>query len=593
MCFRSIAIAAIMSLALPASAQVASEGMGDLNAWGARHLDTTEPEFPSQLWLGSDDETLLGLMQATRTSQLTPAERALLRRVVLSPTLRPTGENAEALLAERARLMLELGEAEAAASIAPQLKEEARGLDAETIAVDLELAAGNEASACRRLNGPVSDGLYWLKLRAVCAVLADRYSDAELAVEVATAQGLDDPWFIEAIFAASGDALTPPDAKYNSGLNIALSSKANLSTDRVTVSGSRPDLAAAAAIRPGVTPDLKVRFAAMASDRGLIDGATHREIILEHLAQDDVLPGSALEQTLAQISDPLIDPDLRAAALARALNGAAGIDISRYRSTASVFREDLHSLPHNNDTHPYAQVFARAALTLGDTDLAHRWITVPGLPGQPVQDPFEMEFLAALDLMSGGDDSNEVQAMRQDSLIALAETEDQKQAVADLFVMWTGFDYDLGPAARALIREQSALDAQIAPTTLVTLGSAAQAEAIGETALVILSETRGDPATLAPSDVAALISALVEIGAKDIAGQLALEASRFWQRETVLLPPLPIPVEEPAEPEASGATEGEPSGPLSLIPPIDTPESEASEAEPGEPGEPAPTDDPV
>jgi len=263
MSFKAIALAAITAIGFPlATAQVASEGMGDLDAWGARHLQTDEPDFPPELWTGSDDETLLGLMQSIRTGQLTPSERALLRRVVLSPTLRPTGENAEALLAERARLMLELGEARAAANLAPELEVEARGLDAETIAVDLELAAGNEASACARLNGPLPDGLYWLKLRAVCAVLEDRYSDAELAVEVASLQGLSDPWFLEAIFAASGDALTPPEAKYDSGLNIALSSKANLSTESITLSGSRPDLAAAADVRPGVTPDLKARLAA-------------------------------------------------------------------------------------------------------------------------------------------------------------------------------------------------------------------------------------------------------------------------------------------------------------------------------------------
>lgn len=581
MFFRTVAVAAIAAVALPASAQVSSEGMGDLDAWGARHLETSEPDFPSQLWAGSDDETLLGLMQSTRTSQLTPAERALLRRVVLSPTLKPTGENAEALLAERARLMLELGEAQAAASIAPELKEDARGLDAATIAVDLELAAGNEASACRRLNGPVPEGLYWLKLRAVCAVLQDRFSEAELAVEVASAQGLSDPWFLEAIFAASGYVPELPDAKYNSGLNIALSSKANLKTDRVTMSGSRPDLAAAAAIRPGVTPDLKARFATMASERGLIDGATLREITLTRLAQEDATPASALEQTLSQISDPLTSLEMRSAALARALNGAAGIDITRFRSTASVFAEDLASLPRSEETHPYAQIFARAALVIGDNDLANRWLAISEIEGLPTQDPFEMEFLAAIDLMSGGEESLASQIALQLNLITLAETEDQKQAVADLLVMWSGFDYEIGSAARALIREQFAKDAQIAPTTLITLNSAARADAIGETALIVLSETRGDPATLAPSDVAALVGALVQVGAEDIAGQLALEASQFWQRETVLLPPVLTPLDvavsvdgELLEEESADQT----TGPLSLTPPIDTTEPEEEPA---------------
>ncbi|MEO0548823.1 MAG: hypothetical protein AAFZ91_02805 [Pseudomonadota bacterium] len=583
MSFKAIALVAITAIGLPlASAQVASEGMGDLDAWGARHLQTDEPDFPPELWTGSDDETLLGLMQSIRTAQLTPSERALLRRVVLSPTLRPTGENAEALLAERARLMLELGEARAAANLAPELEVEARGLDAETIAVDLELAAGNEASACARLSGPVPDGLYWLKLRAVCAVLEDRYSDAELAVEVASLQGLSDPWFLEAIFAASGDALIPPAAKYDSGLNIALSSKANLSTESITLSGSRPDLAAAAAVRPGVTPDLKARLATMASDRGLIDGATRRQIILDRLAQENATPNSELEQTLLQINDPLVPLDLRAAALARALNGAAGIDISRFRSIASVFAEDIAELPQTAETHAYAQVFARAALVLGDNELANRWLSIEEIDGLPRQDPFELDYLVALDMMAGGEASPGSQIAVQLSLLELAKTEEQKQAVADLFVLWSGFEYTLGPEARALIRGQFSRDAQIAPTTLITLRSAAAAGAIGEAALIVLSETRGDPATLAHSDTAALARALRALGAEDIAGQLALEASLFWQRETVLLPPRPIdvpvpveaPIESTLEEELETADPDAGPGPLSLT---RTPEASASD----------------
>ena len=149
-------------------AQVEDEGMGELNAWGQRYLDIGEKEFPINLWRGSDDDTLLALLQSVRTAELTPAERSLLRRAVLSPATQPRGAQAEALLAERARLMLELGEARAAAALAPKLKQDPRGLDAETLAVDLDMASGQEASACATLAGPVKEGVYWLKLRAVC-----------------------------------------------------------------------------------------------------------------------------------------------------------------------------------------------------------------------------------------------------------------------------------------------------------------------------------------------------------------------------------------------------------------------------------------
>ena len=133
---------------------------------------------------------------------LSPAERRLLRRAVLSPATRPVGAKAEALLAERARLMLELGEERAAADLVPHLQEETLGLDAETLAVDLDMASGQELSACSQLDGPVRDGGYWLKLRAVCAVLQDNVAGAQIAIEVAEIQGVMDEWTVAAIFAA-------------------------------------------------------------------------------------------------------------------------------------------------------------------------------------------------------------------------------------------------------------------------------------------------------------------------------------------------------------------------------------------------------
>ncbi|MEL6325245.1 MAG: hypothetical protein AAFQ84_13550, partial [Pseudomonadota bacterium] len=232
-----------------ASAQIESDSMDDLGAWGQRYLSSNETELPTTLWRNSNDEFLLSLLRDLDARELGPAERRLLRRIVLSPATPPVGARAEDLLTERARLMLELGEARATAALVPQLEQAAPGLDAETLAVDLDLASGQEASACGALNGEAREGDYWWKLRAVCAVLRENYSGAQLAIEVASAQGVEDEWLVEAIFAASGDTPNPPGAKFDSGLNIALSSKAVLDTTRVTLAADRPDLAAAAAQR--------------------------------------------------------------------------------------------------------------------------------------------------------------------------------------------------------------------------------------------------------------------------------------------------------------------------------------------------------
>ena len=76
-------------------AQVASEGMDDISAWGERYLSSSEPDFPSNLWTGSDNALLLTLLRSLETSDLTTAERSLLRRVVLSPAQKATGPQTE------------------------------------------------------------------------------------------------------------------------------------------------------------------------------------------------------------------------------------------------------------------------------------------------------------------------------------------------------------------------------------------------------------------------------------------------------------------------------------------------------------------
>ena len=529
MSFKAICIALLAAVALPASGQVASEGMGDLDAWGARYLETGETEFPTNLWSGSDDEILLTLLKTTKTTNLTPAERTLLRRVVLSPTRKPTGSRAEALLAERARLMLELGEAKAAAALAPRLKQSARGLDAETIAVDLDMASGNEASACGRLSGPVPEGTYWLKLRAVCAVLQENYSGAELAVEFASAQGLNDPWFIEAIFAASGDVPNPPNARFDTGLNIALSSKANLDTSRVTLSASRPDLAAAAASRPHVPPQLRARFAQIAGEIDLISAETRRQILSERLSDPDHTASSSVEQALKTMLDPAATVLDKAQRLDSVLATVKTSDMTRYSGTARLFLSDLRSLPRVRETAPYALRFARAALAAGDGALARSWLAASDFEGIAPPDPFDIAVLEALDLISGGEKSGASQRAIQARLLEAAKSSAQQKYTANILTMWTGFGLSLTTDARAFLVAHKSSAPRIDPFTLVAIQSAARSGAIGETALMVLNQTKGAPDKLSSADLAVLIAALRRVGADDIAAGLALEASGFWK----------------------------------------------------------------
>jgi hypothetical protein len=532
MFFKTAACALALAVtSLNATAQIETDSMGDISAWGTRYMKSGEKEFPTRLWNGSDEDVLLDLMKSVRTQKLTPAERTLLRRVVLSPTQRPSGKNAEALLAERARLMLALGEARAAAALAPKLKQDARGLDAQTLAIDLDMASGNEASACRRLSGPVPEGEYWLKLRAVCAVLQENFSGAELAVEVATAQGLTDPWFLEAIFAASGDVPNPPFARFDTGLNIALSSKANLDTQRVTLSSSRPDLAAAAASRRGVPNELRARFAQIAGEIDLITPEERRGILLARLKDEDYTASSAIEQALELMANPTASPRQQAERLNSILETASRADMARFGGTSRLFLADLKRLPKARDTAPYAKMFTLAAMAAGDSQTARAWLGATefeGMANKP--DPFEIAALEALDLILGGDDSPASQRAIQTRLIEAAKPPRLKREAARILTLWTGFGHPLSQDGRALLASEKSQGKRIDPYTLLAIDAASRSGAIGETALMILDAIDGEPEALNPADTAALIAALRRIDAEDVASALALEATAFWKK---------------------------------------------------------------
>lgn len=531
--FSRTALAAVLfaGLGLTASAQVESDSLGDLSAWGQRYLSSNETEFPIDLWHKSDDDTLLLLLQSVQTTALSPAERELLRRTVLSPATPPRGIKSEDILAERARLMLELGEARAAAALVPQLKQDEDGPDAETLAVDLEMASGQEATACSRLDGSVNQGDYWLKLRAVCAILQDNISGAQLAIEFAAAQGVTDEWMVEAIFAAAGDTPNPPGARFDSGLNIALSAKAVLDLSSITIAEDRPGLAAAAAQRPGIPADLRARFAEQASELDLLDPEIRRNILLARLDDPDYAPSTLLEQALKDLNDPLSLDEQRAVGLAAVLQTAARSDLRQYRSTAQLFLTDLRRLPQNPTTAEFALDYARAALMAGDRELAQSWMTTLNFEGAPQPDPYLLALLDAVDIIVGGDRSQASLRAVEKRLVNTADTAQRESQAVRVFTLWTGLGLPLSPIARDFVSQTADRGIRLPEGQLTSLRAAAQSGAIGETALMVLALTNGQASEIADPDLANLLSILISIDAETVAQNLAMETIGYWKAE--------------------------------------------------------------
>lgn len=368
------ALAAILSC--PARAQIEDSGLEQVDPWGISYLGEDEPTLRTRMWRGAHADDLLALMETVRTSGLTPAEHMLLRRLALSPARAPGGTAQDSLLAERARIAFELGEAIAAAGQMARLKVAPIGTDPAVTAADLNLVLGNEASACDMLNQPDLEGEYWAKLRAVCAALAGNTSGAELAMEIAQAQGVNDPWLASAIFAASGITPNPPEARFDSGLNFAISSRANLDVAADAVPEGRPELAAAMARRKLMPPAVRVKAAGLAAEAGLLTPEEYRTAYNSALAADGFTPSTSLDKAIFLASDSFVATEEKSQAIAEALTDASASP-ARFAAVSGLMLADIARLPAGPETASNALIFARASLAAGDVSEATRWITPP------------------------------------------------------------------------------------------------------------------------------------------------------------------------------------------------------------------------
>lgn len=526
-----VAAACAAVIACGAEAQIVSSGIGEIDPWGMGYLEADEQSLPSNMWKASNADDLVPLMRKVRTRSLTPAERALLRRAVLSPALKPNGKQADDVLAERARIMFELGEAKAAAELMGRLTKAPPGLDPEQVSVDLQLALGNEATACGYVQyGSTRQGAYWARLRAACAALQNNLAGAELAIELAAEQGVNDPWLFSAVVAGLDGAGEPPMARFDSGISLALSAKADLKApiNAVAVSG-RPDLAAAMAGRQSLPPELRVQGANVAAESGLISARDHRSIYQLLISKSDYSPYTSNGAALRRASSQEADNVMRARAYSDALRSASGSP-ARFAATSRLLQFDLMRLLKGPDTTEYAPLFARANLAAGDMRGAGRWSAAIDYEGGKPADPFDVAVVDALIILGGGDASKASVVAVGQRLVTNATDEAQKNRAARIFTLWTGFGISPPPEARALMFKADEPEIPAIPSSQVlAVKAAADADAAGEAILSLLGYTKGDPTKVRAADMAVFLEALGQIGARSEARVLALEAAGYWK----------------------------------------------------------------
>lgn len=515
------------AVSLPAMAQVESTALEDPDLWTVSFLRAGEVALPPQSWAASDSRALLSLTKTTRTRNLSPAEQLLLRRLVLSAADGPDSEQSDDLLAERARLMFQIGEASAAAQLLPTLKIAPEGLETEEVAVDLQLAIGQSEAACLSGVGEGKAEAFWIKLRAVCFALEDNFEQAELAMELAAAQGVNDPWLTRAIFAASGAVSGKPEARFDTGLSLAMSVKASLEPSVRTIANSRLDLAAAIARQETFTPAMRVQAAGVAAEAGLLDAASHRALYKALVESEGFAPRTALEVALKTVLTEGNDTGAKARAVRAALRTARG-NVARYAAVSRLLLEDIKALPAGADYVRMAPEFAGAALAAADFDTAAAWANLEGQ-----SDAFQAIWLTGLIHMARAAPDQAEGAQISADLVKVARGTKQTFAAARLFMLSSALEGELPYEARAMLAQTrgkaGAAQRSASPYLLESLQASANADAGAELVLQTLKLVGGDASRLAAAEAAGLVRALGAIGQGDAARVLALEASGYWR----------------------------------------------------------------
>lgn len=528
----------------------------DSDIWGFGFLQRSKTELPAASWIMSDGQDLMTLLGAARVRGLSPAEQMLMRALVLSPATAPEGEFAGDLLAERARLMFEIGEAEAAARLMPFLSEAIGGVSRDALAIDLQFATGQAETACLDnsvalgesgdANVPPAQNVFQAKVRATCFALFDQPEDAELALEFAQNAALEagepDPWFAKAIYAVTGEVAQKPEARFDTGLSLALSAKAGLEPSVTSMANSRKDLAAAIAREESFAPSIRVQAAGVAAEAGLLEAKTHREIYKALIMQEGFRARTPLEVALLTAMTSGNDRNAKARTLWAALRTSRG-NIGRFSAVSRLLLADLQALTPSEATDRMAVDFVYASLAAGSPDEALRWIAgwQDGAESSVKGDAFERIWSVGLVALAGvelgqskaGESALHLESARETVrvLIEAAETAKQKAAMARLLVLWDAMGMTLPSEARAILAdmESAAEEKAVSPALLTSIGAAAKAGAGAEVILRVLQLTNGDAYDLAAGDIAALVSALRALGQDEAARILALEATGYWR----------------------------------------------------------------
>ncbi len=239
-----------------AQAQAIEVGeLGQAQAYEPGTLSTADGGLDSGLWSGTEASTAISLINDTPDYYFNPVAQNMVRGVLLSAGVPPTGASDGQFSNARMNGIIRLSEMAAAQDIAQR----SPGLASSgELRADLALLAGNVDIACQQSDSVIEGRTepYWMKVRAFCHVERGEGAAAELTMNLLTSAGHEDVYFQRLIRHLTG-VPGRPDLKGipHSPLHIAMMTKADLDWPV----GEKPATAAAQAVyQVSQTPEARL-----------------------------------------------------------------------------------------------------------------------------------------------------------------------------------------------------------------------------------------------------------------------------------------------------------------------------------------------
>ncbi|GIK47520.1 MAG: hypothetical protein BroJett013_02170 [Alphaproteobacteria bacterium] len=513
--------AAMAQSALPAP--IEAQALQELDAWSVSALARSDGALAPDLWSRSDPDVLAAAFDKLPAAYGSPGALALAQRVLFTGGDAPRGD-AQAAARKRFEAIGRMGAADRLAMLVSGAGASAADPVIAQYGAQAELARGQRNAACARgRNASVGETApaFLLRLRAYCAAAGGDRTAADLALELARAQGADDAWYTGAVAAAGGaPGPRPPAARWDNSLSVQLSLAGQLRPGPNPLNNSST-LALVTLARNEQTPQpQRAQAAALAFQRGAIGAEDARTIFTATPADiSSALPPyvTALRRIAAAPAEPDAAALERGAAIAEVLRQAS--NTSEFYAAARFFRDDVNTLQTAPDQGA-ALLFARASIANGDAQVAQRLVASARQAG--VDEAALAPLDAALAVMTGlrGDTGATAMQRRIDR-----GASQPRAAARDVAIMAALGAPANGAVQTFLLAHAPQGGARADAGVMLALSAAAERGATGEAALLAAAALgEAGPARLDAESLERVLRTLRALRLDDDARRIAVEA---------------------------------------------------------------------